>query len=442
MFQKRDYNLNIQYTMDIIEIAQKAKNASLQMAAISSDIKNRALQAMAKALTNNATAIFEANHADITRSQNENLDAPMLKRLKFDESKLQSVVDGIASLELLPDPVGRIQQATLLDDGLELRRVSCPIGVIGMIFESRPDALVQISSLCLKSGNAVLLKGGREAIETNRVLTKVIAEATIAAGIPEGWIQLLETREDVNAMLKLDQYIDLIIPRGSNAFVQYIMQNSSIAVLGHADGICHLYIDSAADIDMAVKVAVDAKCQYVSVCNATETMLVHSDVAKSFLPKLKAELDKYNVEIFGCERVAAIIPDVTPATDTTWKTEYLDYKVSIKVVDSIDEAIAHINRYSSRHTESIITSDANAAQRFMDLCDSGSVMWNCSTRFADGFRYGLGAEVGISTSKIHARGPVGLDGLQSYKWRLKGNGHIVADYANGTKTFKHKPLDK
>lgn len=442
MFQKRDYNLNIQYTMDIIEIAQKAKNASLQMAAISSDIKNRALQAMAKALTNNATAIFEANHADITRSQNENLDAPMLKRLKFDESKLQSVVDGIASLELLPDPVGRIQQATLLDDGLELRRVSCPIGVIGMIFESRPDALVQISSLCLKSGNAVLLKGGREAIETNRVLTKVIAEATIAAGIPEGWIQLLETREDVNAMLKLDQYIDLIIPRGSNAFVQYIMQNSSIAVLGHADGICHLYIDSAADIDMAVKVAVDAKCQYVSVCNATETMLVHSDVAKTFLPKLKAELDKYNVEIFGCERVAAIIPDVTPATDTTWKTEYLDYKVSIKVVDSIDEAIAHINRYSSRHTESIITSDANAAQRFMDLCDSGSVMWNCSTRFADGFRYGLGAEVGISTSKIHARGPVGLDGLQSYKWRLKGNGHIVADYANGTKTFKHKPLDK
>lgn len=428
--------------MDIIEIAQKAKNASLQMAAISSDIKNRALQAMAKALTNNATAIFEANHADITRSQNENLDAPMLKRLKFDESKLQSVVDGIASLELLPDPVGRIQQATLLDDGLELRRVSCPIGVIGMIFESRPDALVQISSLCLKSGNAVLLKGGREAIETNRVLTKVIAEATIAAGIPEGWIQLLETREDVNAMLKLDQYIDLIIPRGSNAFVQYIMQNSSIAVLGHADGICHLYIDSAADIDMAVKVAVDAKCQYVSVCNATETMLVHSDVAKTFLPKLKAELDKYNVEIFGCERVAAIIPDVTPATDTTWKTEYLDYKVSIKVVDSIDEAIAHINRYSSRHTESIITSDANAAQRFMDLCDSGSVMWNCSTRFADGFRYGLGAEVGISTSKIHARGPVGLDGLQSYKWRLKGNGHIVADYANGTKTFKHKPLDK
>ncbi len=427
--------------MNIIETAQKAKTASLQMAAISSDIKNQALQAMAKALTNNAAAIFEANHADIARSQSENLDAPMLKRLKFDESKLQSVVDGIASLELLADPVGHVQQATLLDDGLELRRVSCPIGVIGMIFESRPDALVQISSLCLKSGNAVLLKGGREAIETNRVLTKVIAEATIAAGMPEGWIQLLETREDVNAMLKLDQYIDLIIPRGSNAFVQYIMQNSSIAVLGHADGICHLYIDSAADIDMAVKVAVDAKCQYVSVCNATETMLVHSNVAKVFLPKLKAELDKHNVEIFGCERVAAIIPDVTPATDTTWKTEYLDYKVSIKVVDSIDEAIAHINKYSSRHTESIITADANAAQRFMDLCDSGSVMWNCSTRFADGFRYGLGAEVGISTSKIHARGPVGLDGLQSYKWRLKGNGHIVADYANGTKTFKHKPLN-
>ena len=310
----------------------------------------------------------------------------------------------------LPDPVGKTLDSTELDKELELYRVSCPIGVIGVIFESRPDALVQISTLCLKSGNSVLLKGGREALCTNRILAEIIREATEKSGIPSGWIQLLETRDDVNEMLKMDQYIDLIIPRGSNEFVKFIMENSNIAVLGHADGICHCYVDADADIKMAVDIVVDSKTQYVAVCNATETLLVHKDAAKEFLPLLKEEMLKKNVELVGCERTREII-DVAASSDEDWKTEYLDYKLSIKIVDNTAEAIDHINTYGSGHTDSIITSNKENAELFMNLVDSGNVFWNCSTRFSDGFRYGFGAEVGISTNKIHARGPVGLEGL-------------------------------
>lgn len=427
--------------MSIEILARQAKEASVPLAALSTEIKNRALAKIAEALEEHQNEIFEANQADLEQSRCEELPQPLQKRLKFDQDKLNDVVAGIRSLINLPDPVGITLNATEMDQDLELYRVTCPIGVIGIIFESRPDALVQISTLCLKSGNSVLLKGGREAIRTNKILAEVIREATEAAGVPQGWIQLLETREDVNRLLKLDQMVDLIIPRGSNEFVRYIMEHSNIPVLGHADGICHCYVDDAADLEMAVRVVTDSKTQYVAVCNATETLLVHQALAASFLPRLKAELDRRHVELVGCPATRKVI-DVSLATEDDWKTEYLDYKLSIKVVADLDEAIRHINTYGSGHTDAIITENRANAMRFMELVDSGNVFWNCSTRFSDGFKYGLGAEVGISTNKIHARGPVGLEGLVIYKYKLLGKGQIVADYAEKRKTFKHRKLEK
>ncbi|MBP2655506.1 MAG: gamma-glutamyl phosphate reductase, partial [Firmicutes bacterium] len=395
----------------------------------------------AEALKNSKEEIIAANQVDLRRCREENLPDPLLKRLNFDETKINDVVDGIFSLIKLEDPVGKTLLATELDDGLELYKVTCPIGVIGVIFESRPDALVQISTLCLKSGNGVILKGGAEAKETNRVLAEVIIRATKEAGIPSNWITLIETRSDVNEMLKLDEYIDLIIPRGSNEFVRYIMDNSKIPVMGHADGICHSYVDDDVDIAKAVKIIVDSKTQYVSVCNALETLLVHKEIAPTFLPELQKALKSKRVEVIGCPETCAIIP-ATPATEEDWKTEYLDYKLSIKVVLGLDEAINHINKYGSGHTDAILTKDKNKASRFMEYVDSGNVFWNCSTRFSDGFRYGFGAEVGVSTGKIHSRGPVGLEGLVIYKFKLIGNGHIVEDYANRTRKFKHTKLNQ
>ena len=427
--------------MNTIESAQIAKKVSVHLAACSTEVKNKALKEIANALLERKEQIIKANEEDLKRSEEENLAAPLLKRLKFDESKINEVVSGINSLIELPEPVGETLWAKELDEGLELYNISCPIGVIGIIFESRPDALVQISSLCLKSGNAALLKGGREAINTNRILTEIIKDASEKASVPSGWIHLLETRDDVTAMLKLDNYIDLLIPRGSNSFVQYIMNNSSIPVMGHADGICHCYVDSEADLDMAMDVVVDSKTQYVSVCNATETLLVNKDIASSFLPLIKTELENRNVELVGCAETLKII-DIPAATEEDWKTEYLDYKLSIKIVNSLEEAIEHINTYGSGHTDAIITKNENKAKIFMSLVDSGNVFWNCSTRFSDGFRYGFGAEVGISTNKIHARGPVGLEGLLIYKYKLIGQGHKVIDYSNKTKTFKHNVINK
>jgi len=329
-----------------------------------------------------------------------------------------------------------------LDKGLELYKVSRPIGVIGVIFESRPDALVQIAALCLKSGNAVLLKGGSEAKFTNQILAKVISKAGIDAGLPEGWIGLLETHSDVSQMLKLDSQIDLIIPRGSNEFVRYIMDNTIIPVLGHADGICHLYIDQYADPEMAVDLSIDSKCQYVAVCNATETILIHEKIADKILPVLKGELETQKVTMYGCEKTLAIV-DIEAATKKDWQTEYLDLKVSIKIVKSLNKAIEHINIYGSGHTDVIVTEDKKRAIYFMDHVDTADAFVNCSSRFADGFRFGLGAEVGISTNKIHARGPVGLEGLMIYQWRLMGKGHMVKDYSGKkAKPFTHKPLKK
>lgn len=423
----------------IRETAEQARKAAFSLAMSSNEDRSQALLCVADALEAGCAAIFEANRQDMERSQAEGLAAPLLKRLKFDEKKLATVCAGLRQLAAMADPLGKVLYACQMDEELELTRVTCPIGVIGIIFESRPDALVQISGLCLKSGNAVLLKGGREAVLTNRALFEAIHGATVAAGMPAGWAGLMETRQDVAEMLKLDDCIDLIIPRGSNEFVRHIMDNTRIPVMGHADGICHVYVDAAADIPMAVKVALDSKAQYVAVCNAAETLLVHQDIAAAFLPEMKRAFDQAHVEMRGCERTREII-DVMAASDGDWSAEYLDYIISIKVVASLDEAIGHINHYGSHHTDAIVTGDGAAARRFMGMVDSAGVFHNCSTRFADGFNFGLGAEVGISTGKLHARGPVGLEGLVSYKYKLEGNGQAMAEYASGEKVFRHQRL--
>jgi glutamate-5-semialdehyde dehydrogenase len=425
--------------MTIYDKAVAARDAAIYLGAMESVKKDKALENIKKMLWENKEDIFAANEKDIKLAKEENLETPLIKRLKLDEEKLKGLIQGIDSLLGLEDPVGKIQMQTELDTDLVLTRIACPIGVIGVIFESRPDALVQISTLCLKSGNAALLKGGAEAKQTNEVLGEIIARASEEVGMPKGWMALVENREEVNAMLSMDKQIDLLIPRGSNAFVSYIMKNTNIPVLGHADGICHSYVDRAADIDLAVKVVVDSKSQYVSVCNALETLLVHEDVAKDFLPKLYEAITKAGVKLKGCEKTKGII-DVEEATEEDWKTEYLDYILSIKVVGSLEEAIKHINTYGSGHTDAIITTDEKAMNTFMALVDSGNVFVNASTRFSDGFRYGFGAEVGVSTTKIHSRGPVGLEGLLIYKYKLIGKGHIVGDYASGVKQFTHRKL--
>ncbi len=424
--------------MDQKKWALDARQASYQLAVLSPEERNAALRGIKDALKKHRETIFAQNALDMAQAEEEHLAMPLLKRLKFDEAKLADVLSGLDSLIALPDPLGRITLARELTPGLNLYRVACPIGVIGVVFESRPDALVQIAGLCLKSGNAALLKGGREALRTNRALMAAMQEGAKDI-LPPGWAALLETRDDVNDMLSQDESIDLIIPRGSNAFVKYIMEHTAIPVMGHAEGLCHTYVDASADVDMAVKVAVDAKTQALAVCNATETLLVHQDIAAAFLPPCAEALKARGVELRGDERTRAIIP-CQPATDADWDTEYLDAILSIKIVDSIEEAIAHINRHGSHHTDAILAQDEQAQRRFLSGVDSAGVYVNCSTRFADGFRYGFGAEVGIATGKLHARGPVGVEGLCTYKYQLIGSGQTVAETVNGTITYTHKDL--
>ena len=426
---------------DLHQMADASRQAALLLAAASLEARNAALLAMARRLTERQAEIFAANEADVAEATQANLAAPLLNRLKFREEKLAAVTDGLTALASLADPIGKTTYACELTEGLQLYRVACPIGVIGVIFESRPDALVQIASLALKSGNAVLLKGGREALRTNAVLCDCLREAAESAGLPADFAQLLTTREDVAAMLKEDELIDLIIPRGSNEFVRYIMDNSRIPVLGHADGICHVYVDKAADIDMAVSIAVDSKAQNVAVCNACETLLVHRDIAADFLPALLPAMQAKNVRLLGDEAVRAVIP-VELATEADWETEYLDYTLSIRVVDDLDAAISHINRYGSGHTDCIVTADTAAAQTFMTRVDSAGVYHNVSTRFADGFVYGFGAEVGIATGKIHARGPMGLEGLTTYKYKLLGSGQLMAEMKSGKRQYTHRILEE
>ena len=418
--------------------ALDARQAAYRLAVLSVEERNAALKGIQAALKSHKETIFAQNALDMAQAEEEHLAGPLLKRLKFDEAKFADVCSGIDSLIALPDPLGKITLSRELTPGLNLYRIACPIGVIGVVFESRPDALVQIAGLCLKSGNAALLKGGREALRTNRALMKAMQEG-VQNLLPSGWAALLETRDDVNDMLSQDESIDLIIPRGSNAFVKYIMEHTTIPVMGHAEGLCHTYVDASADVDMAVKVVVDAKTQALAVCNATETLLVHRDIAAAFLPRCAEALRAKGVEIRGDERTREIIA-CEPATDADWDTEYLDAILSIKIVDSVEEAIAHINRHGSHHTDAILTRDEEAKQRFLSGVDSAGVYVNCSTRFADGFRYGFGAEVGIATGKLHARGPVGLEGLCTYKYQLIGSGQTVQETVDGTIQYTHRDL--
>ena len=424
----------------IRSMAFAARQAGLALSATTAAQRNAALVAIGKAIERHMPAILAANEADIAKATQEALSAPMLSRLRFGQAKAQRVVEWLNALAQLADPLGHVQYATEIAQGLRLYRTTCPIGVIGVIFESRPDALVQITSLCLKSGNAVLLKGGREALGTNEALFEAIVEGAREAGLPDGWCHLLHSREDVDAMLRQDDCIDLIIPRGSNAFVRHIMQNSAIPVLGHSEGICHVYVDQQPDLAEAVRIVVDSKTQNLSVCNAAETLLVHRACAEAFLPAVAEALRAKGVELRGDERTRAIVP-CTPATEEDWHTEYLDAILSIAVVDSLDDAIAHINRYGSRHTDAILSTDAAAVERFMTLVDSADVFANCSTRFSDGFLFGFGAEVGIATGKVHARGPMGLEGLCTYKYKLYGQGHTLADLNAGRFALLHRPLE-
>ncbi len=425
--------------MTIREKAAMMKLDSSKMASTDITVRNAALEKIAESLLAGKERIFEANAKDMERAQADNILPAVIKRLKFSEAKLSDAIAGIHNLIALPDPLFRIQLKRQLDEGLTLVRETCPIGVIGVIFEARPDAMVQIASLCIKSGNCAILKGGSETRETNKLLFELIYEAALSSGLPQGCLFQAEQRDEIAELLACHESVDLLIPRGSNAFVQYIMNNTKIPVLGHADGICHIYVDKDFDLEKAIPVIIDAKTQYTAACNAVETLLVHQDALEKLMPPLQKAFEEYKISLRATSDIADRYGSEL-ATEEDFSTEYLDLIISAKTVENIDEAIWHINKYGSHHTDCIITEDNKAAEYFMRMVDSAGVYQNCSTRFADGFRYGFGAEVGISTGKIHARGPVGLEGLVTYKYKLFGNGQIVGDYASGRKSFHFKDL--
>lgn len=425
--------------MSIRDEVREMKKYAPVLAAASADERNAALLKIKENLEKNKESIFEANKKDIEAARKNNISDAVMKRLKFDEGKLRDVAAGIDQLITLPDPLNKTTLKRQLDDGLTLYRVSCPIGVIGVIFEARPDALVQISTLCIKSGNCAVLKGGKETANTNRILFEIIHDSACKAGLPDKSLLLAQQHSEIDELLLCDDCVDLLIPRGSNAFVRYIMDNTKIPVMGHADGICHIYVDKDADFKKAIPIIVDAKTQYTAACNAVETLLINRSIADEFLPQLAKVLKNEGVRLLGTNEVSRII-ELSSTIDESQFKEYLELAVSVKLVDDVDEAIEHINRYGSHHTDSIITENGEAAEKFMQMVDSAGVYQNCSTRFADGFRYGFGAEVGISTGKIHARGPVGLEGLVTYKYRLYGSGNIVGDYAGGRRSFHFKDL--
>lgn len=430
---------------DVVSDVRKAKEASISMSILETSVKNDALEAMAVALDSSRASILEANSKDLEAAKamldSGEISGSMYKRLKLDDSKIDGMIAGIRDVISLGDPVGEQMSALDLDDGLTLYQIRCPIGMLGVIFESRPDVVPQIMSLCLKSGNSVAFKGGREASNSIRVLFDVLRDAASSAGVPAEAFVLMESRSDIDSILGLHNYIDLLIPRGSNQFVQYIQSNTKIPVLGHAAGICHIYVDSKADLDQASQVVLDSKIQYPAVCNATETLLVDASVAEMFLPRMVQLFRDNNVLVKGDGKVRAIV-DCESATDEDWDTEYGDLIISVKIVDSMEDAILFINRHGSHHTDAIMTTDMNRASVFVRMVDSADVFVNASTRFADGYRYGKGAEVGISTNKIHSRGPVGMEGLMIYKYVLMGHGQVVKDYVGpGCRQFKHIPSD-
>ena len=422
------------------EIAKKVKADSFLLMASSNEMRNTCLKNIIENLKKDKEHILAENKRDIENARLENISSSILSRLLFDEHKMDTVIAGINDLIKMPDPIGKITLKRELDEGLVLTRTTTPIGVIGVIFEARPDALVQIASLCIKSGNAAILKGGSEALLTNRALFESIKRAIKDSNLPEHALVQLEARSDVSELLSCYEYVDLLIPRGSNSFVKYIMDNTSIPVMGHADGICHTYVDEEFDLDKSIRILVDAKTQYPSACNTTETILVHKNAVDKLFPRLNKAFNDAKIKVFAHKNIIDKFDNAVPATDNSFHTEYLEKTVNVKTVDDIDEAINHINTYGSHHTDAIITNIDSNADYFMNRVDSANVYKNCSTRFADGFRYGFGAEVGISTGKLHARGPVGLEGLCTYKYKLYGNGDIVADYADGKKEFHFKDL--
>jgi len=407
-----------------LELAKKAKKASKELATISTEMKNKSLLLIAEALDNDREKIFEANKLDLELSKNI-VTSSIYNRLKLDENKMRDMIRGIVDIYELENPIGKVLMQRSLDTGLILSKISCPIGVLGIIFESRPDVITQISALAIKSSNAVILKGGKESINTNKAIMDTIQAAlSKIEEFPQNVLTQVFTRDDVKSMLEQDKYIDLIIPRGGNSLVQFVKNNTKIPVLGHADGICHIYVDEFADIEKAKRIIIDSKTQYPSACNSVETLLIHKKFANKEI--LIEALEEANIEI-------VLNPE-------SWHKEYSDTILAVKDVVSLEEAIEHINEFSSGHTESIITENRENAQIFLSAIDSAGVYHNVSTRFADGFRYGFGAEVGISTNKTHARGPVGLDGLTIYKYTIQGNGDIVKDYVDGQKKFNHKDL--
>lgn len=428
-------------------MAKLAKAASIEFSFATSEKKNSALKTLANLLIENKDKILAENLKDVKAAEKSRLADSMVKRLKLDEEKIKLMQEEVLSVSSLQEPAGKTLSSIELDKGLELFQVSVPIGVICCIFESRPDVLIQILALCIKSGNSALLKGGSEAMLGNKILFSLVKKALAENGLPSDAVQLLESREQIDDLLGMDDAVDLIIPRGSSGLVKYIQNHTRIPVLGHSSGICHIFVDSGADLQKAEIICIDAKTQYPAVCNAMETMVVHSAIAEKFLPSLCKKLQEKCVPFYADEKAAKILRKngiaSKKATEKSWVTEYSDLKLNIKIADSLLEAIQHINKYGSRHTDSIITENKENALKFVQLVDSADVFWNASTRFSDGYRYGKGAEVGINTGKIHARGPSGIESLMTYKYILTGKGDIVADYVGkNAKKFTHKPLQK
>jgi glutamate-5-semialdehyde dehydrogenase len=432
---------------DVASIAHSAREASRKLALLSGETRKASLLAIADALEENGERILAANRKDCAAAEKllstGEMTPALLSRLSIKESGIAEMAARVREVANLPDPIGKQLAATELDEGLILHKESCALGVIAVVFESRPDVVPQIASLALKSGNAVLLKGGAEAANSNESIVAVWRETLCSfPDVPQESIHLLQFRSDVMEVLRLQGEVDLLIPRGSKEFVAFMEQNSRIPVLSHGEGICHVFVDRAADLSRAVRVTLDSKVQYPAACNSVETLLVHKDIAVTFLPRVVAELRRANVEVRGCPRVLAQLPEakLVLAIEKDWSTEYSDLILSVKIVDTLEQGLEHIHRYGSRHTECIVTEDQVAAERFLQEVDAAGVFHNASTRFADGYRYGLGAEVGISNGKLHARGPMGIEGLTTYKYKLRGNGHIVAEYSSGARHFKHKPL--
>lgn len=410
----------------LTELGKKAKEAEKTLMIATTEQKNKALKYIEQALIENADEIIQANTIDLENGKNNGMSEAMLDRLKLDKDRIKGMAKGVEDVVLLPDPVGRVLSETTRPNGLNIKKVSTPLGVIGVIFEARPNVTSDAAALCLKSGNTVILRGGKEAINSNRIIAKTMREAVKKSGLSEDVIQLVEdtSRESANALMQMNEYVDVLIPRGGAGLIQAVVKNATVPVIETGVGNCHIYIDKDAHVDMAADIVYNAKTNRVSVCNAAESLLIHKDIAKEALPKIKAKLDEKSVELFGDEEAVDIAKGIEKATERDWGTEYLDYKMSVKIVNSLDEAVDHIYKYSTGHSECIVTENKEAAEEFLNKVDSAAVYVNASTRFTDGGEFGFGAEIGISTQKLHARGPIGLPELQSFKYKIYGNGQV------------------